>query len=268
MSQKLPVVAIPLQVLRARSIDDDVEHKRSVSRELQIVTSSSSSPFRLPDGWVVEERPRVSNPSHVDRYYYEPHTRRQFRSLLAVKRHLTGETRDYAVSKRMVSESENANYIESGSGQRFGSLRAVEKFLSGENACPGSTAATATPESVVKSGIGEQRARGVRSSRKPAHKRSSVVEEDKCIPESLKHAIQSPDSKKLDSRKKTKSEKDNRASVHNLTEPPPEKVSWVLSGTGGFWSPFLDGTVVTDSEKLKWSEAFVLSIHDDGVINS
>ncbi|KAG4945281.1 hypothetical protein JHK82_041340 [Glycine max] len=55
--------------------------------------------------------------------------------------------------------------------------------------------------------------------------------------------------------------------MHNLTAPPPAKVSWVLSSPGGFWSPFLDDSIVPESEKLKWSKAFVLSIHDDGGIN-
>ncbi|TKY48445.1 Methyl-CpG-binding domain-containing protein 7 [Spatholobus suberectus] len=249
----LPIVPTPLQVRRP-GIDDEHNPTISTPTEWQI---ASTSHFRLPDGWVVEERPRPSNPSHVDRYYYEPHTGRQFRSLLSVQRHLAGETRDYVIPKRMISENEKTNYIESGAGQQFRSLRAVEKFLSGEHAC------TATPKSAVKSGTGEKRACGVRSSRKPVHKRSSVAE-DKSTPKSLKHSIQFTHSKKPDSQKKTKLEEDNRASMHNLTAPPPAKVSWVLSGPGGFWSPFLDDSIVPESEKLKWSEAFVQSVHDDG----
>uniref|UniRef100_A0A0R0J277 MBD domain-containing protein n=1 Tax=Glycine max TaxID=3847 RepID=A0A0R0J277_SOYBN len=153
------------------------------------------------------------------------------------------------------------NFIESGSGQQWNSLRAVENFLSGENAC------TATPKSAVKSGTGEKRACGVRSVRKPVHKRFSAADE-KMTPKYLKHSIQSALPEKPDSQKKTKLEKDNRASMHNLTAPPPAKVSWVLSGPGGFWSPSLDDSIVPESEKLKWSEAFVLSIHNDGVTNS
>jgi len=48
-----------------------------------------------------------------------------------------------------------------------------------------------------------------------------------------------------------------------LIGPPPDKVSWVLSGPEGFWNPFVDGLAVTEAERLKWSEAFVLSIRDD-----
>lgn len=66
---------------------------------------------------------------------------------------------------------------------------------------------------------------------------------------------------KSDSPKKTNSGKDNTPSMHNLSRPP-EKVTWVLSGPGGFWSPFVDDSIVPESEKLKWSEAFILSIHN------
>ncbi|KAG4955626.1 hypothetical protein JHK85_042006 [Glycine max] len=138
------------------------------------------------------------------------------------------------------------NFIESGAGRKFGSLKALENFLLEENAC------ITTLKSAVKSGTGEQMACGVRSDLKPVQKCSSVAEEDQITPKSSKHTIQSA------------LEDDNRASMHNLTAPPPAKVSWVLSSPGGFWSPFLDDSIVPESEKLKWSKAFVLSIHDDG----
>ncbi|RDX63979.1 Methyl-CpG-binding domain-containing protein 7, partial [Mucuna pruriens] len=264
--KSLPMTPTPLQVRRP-GFDDDLQSEQlnhnptTSSSQWQIVTSSS---FHLPSDWVVEKKPRVSNPTHVDKYYYEPHTGKKFRSLLSVQRYLAGETVDYVLPKRRVSENGNTKYIESGAGQQFGSLRAVEKFLSGENAC------RATPKvqnpskqiifgltinivvSAMKSETGQQRACGVRSSRKPAHNRSSEAE-DKIALKSLKHTVQSV---KPDSQKKTKSGKDNRGPMHNLTAPLPAKVSWVLSGPGGFWSPFLDDSIVPDSEKLKWSEAF------------
>jgi len=58
-----------------------------------------------------------------------------------------------------------------------------------------------------------------------------------------------------DSQKKLKTGEDDKGSIHNLTKPPT-KVSWVLSGPGGFWSPFLDDSVVPTSEKTKWNETF------------
>ncbi|KAL2332109.1 hypothetical protein Fmac_019690 [Flemingia macrophylla] len=148
-------------------------------------------------------------------------------------------------------------YIMTATGQQFGSVRAVERFLSDENAC---TATPATPESIVKSVPLKQRACGTRSDQKNKH--TSVAEEDKSTLKLSKHIIESLHSKKPDSEKKTMLEEDNRASVHNLTEPPPAKVSWVLSSPGGFWSPFVNDSIVSESERLKWSEAFVQSIND------
>ncbi|KAK7324989.1 hypothetical protein VNO77_28992 [Canavalia gladiata] len=363
--KSLAIAPTPIQVQRAAIDRYDLEKEQlnhnsttaSTSRskrEFQIV---NLSPSILPDGWIVEERPRISNPSHVDReetlqrgimdfpfvqltvlalsfsYYYEPGTRRQFRSLLSVQRYLAQEAGDYLITETMMSKNDDTWYqrpvcsphcmvwmnhsfpsnwvyvgvsvsnwldmrhnttlirsggsyiqpdyklfmfawfsshpktqsccvykkimtcIDSGTGQQFHALTAVDKFLSGENAC------AAMPKSAVKSGTRKQRARGVRSSQKPVHKRSSVAE-DKITLKALKQPTLPP---KFDSSKKIYLEETNGASMHNLTAPPA-KVSWVLSGPGGFWSPFLDDSSVTESEKLKWSEAFVLSVHG-GAIN-
>ncbi|KAK9940389.1 hypothetical protein M0R45_017053 [Rubus argutus] len=54
-------------------------------RQLQLVTASH---LGLPDGWLVEKRPRLSG-GHVDKYYIAPDTGLKFRSLLAVQRYLT-----------------------------------------------------------------------------------------------------------------------------------------------------------------------------------
>lgn len=67
--------------------------------------------------------------------------------------------------------------------------------------------------------------------------------------------------KKSGSPKKINSEKYSKGSMVNLSSPPA-KVKWVLPGTGGIWTPFLDSSKVPESIKLKWSEAFVLYIQD------
>ncbi|KAH9661287.1 methyl-CpG-binding domain-containing protein 7 [Citrus sinensis] len=69
------------------------------SREMewQLVDRNSTfskSSFKLPRGWSVEERPRTHSPTRpdrIDKYYYEPRTGRQFRSLLSIQKYLTGE---------------------------------------------------------------------------------------------------------------------------------------------------------------------------------
>lgn len=63
--EPLPLMATPLQFQRPAIDDGDAQNQHN-PMEFQILTSSH---FRLPDGWVVEERPRASNPSHVDRLY-------------------------------------------------------------------------------------------------------------------------------------------------------------------------------------------------------
>ncbi|GAB2235057.1 hypothetical protein Drorol1_Dr00004336, partial [Drosera rotundifolia] len=62
-------------------------------RKMQIVPSSlAAGDFELPEGWVVEVRPRAPGSSvKADKYYHEPKTGRQFRSLLSIKRYLYGE---------------------------------------------------------------------------------------------------------------------------------------------------------------------------------
>ncbi|OMO67686.1 Methyl-CpG DNA binding protein [Corchorus capsularis] len=152
--------------------------------QLQIVESSPSSPMsrspiKLPGGWVVEQRPRVTSAGHpgrVDRYYYEPGSGKQFRSLIAVQKYLSQEMdytlanatqgqrvkpRDYESMQIVphvfrsatpfklphdwtVEEKPRSNinyagvvdryYIEPGTGHRFRSLRAVERYLAEQEA--------------------------------------------------------------------------------------------------------------------------------------
>lgn len=259
-------------------------------KELQIVVQSPSSKVEVPDGWLVEQRPRPSNPNHIDRYYIEPHTGQKFRSLVSVQRYLNGgDTIDYLPTQSQRTISENNNnlpdgwlvehrprlsncdrvdryYIEPRTGQKFRSLTSVQRYLtaeardylptermisenatciksrtaqklrpakdfegrlsfSAENAC------RATPKLVFKCGSGKQSAPSMKSY------------------------------EKNDSQKQIKMGEDDRGSIHNLARPPT-KVSWVLSSPRGFWNAFLDDSVVPASEKRKWSEAFSISINE------
>ncbi|KAI3788112.1 hypothetical protein L2E82_00777 [Cichorium intybus] len=68
----------------------DFEEDKYNEYQLVNVTPASfqsTSPFKLPDGWIVEEVPRKSG-DHIDRYYYEPGTGQKFRSLIAVQKHI------------------------------------------------------------------------------------------------------------------------------------------------------------------------------------
>ncbi|KAK9053738.1 hypothetical protein SSX86_024812 [Deinandra increscens subsp. villosa] len=69
----------------------DWEENNDNQYELAIVSTPPPlppPPFKLPDGWIVEEVPRRSGGS-ADKYYYEQGSGKKFRSLLAVERHIT-----------------------------------------------------------------------------------------------------------------------------------------------------------------------------------
>lgn len=57
-----------------------------------------SSPYRLPEGWVVEEEPRGG---YVDKYYYESGTGRKFRYLSSVDRHLADRNENTMLSETL-----------------------------------------------------------------------------------------------------------------------------------------------------------------------
>ncbi|WJX69554.1 methyl-CpG-binding domain-containing protein 7-like, variant 5 [Trifolium repens] len=220
----------------------------------------------LPDDWLVEHRPRLSNPDYVDKYYIDPCTGQKFRSLVSVQRYLNEETRYDLPTERMISENENITFIKSRTAQKclsprdfearkVLSVKTFEGRLTGENAC------RETPKLVSKYGSGKRSAPSMNSYENPVEK-SFSVEEDQAT---LKPSIQSTNSENFDPQKKIKMGEDDRSSIHNLTRPPT-KVSWVLSGPGGFWNPFLDDSIVSASEKAEWSEAFSISINE-GVTN-
>ncbi|KAL1345357.1 hypothetical protein HN51_019108 [Arachis hypogaea] len=236
--------------------EEDDEEKREM--EMQIVCFSPRQyqhPFTLPQGWIIERKPRLANPTIVDKYYHEPGTGKKFRSLVAVQRYLLEpQTTEF----HAISHHQNT----SGTGtekQRFRSLRNVERCLSGQtaSACTDTLKGPPTPtklaHSLMKSATANQSDCGFTTYRR--------VMQHKATPEPLRCSFPSTHADKSDSRNKFGSGKDNRSYIHNLP-PPPEKVTWVLSGPGGFWSPSVNDSVVAESEKLKWSEAFVLSIHN------
>ncbi|CAA0410934.1 Methyl-CpG-binding domain-containing protein 7 [Arabidopsis thaliana] len=65
------------------------ESRNSIEQQLRVLQNrrGHSKDFRLPDGWIVEEKPRRSS-SHIDRSYIEPGTGNKFRSMAAVERYL------------------------------------------------------------------------------------------------------------------------------------------------------------------------------------
>ncbi|CAL1400579.1 unnamed protein product [Linum trigynum] len=135
-------------------------------------SSSSPSPrFQLPEGWIIEERPRrtiLPGGTLADKYYIEPGTGgKRFRSLSAVKRYLT-QGEECVANRRAIKQRYEQNnmqivpsisdgssqlglpcgwlvesrprrdasrfdkyYIEPGTGRRFRSLPSVQRHITG-----------------------------------------------------------------------------------------------------------------------------------------
>ncbi|XP_073040266.1 methyl-CpG-binding domain-containing protein 7 isoform X1 [Primulina eburnea] len=65
---------------------DDGELKEN---HLEIEASTAcKTPSVLPNGWIVKMVPRKYDTRIIDKYYYEPETRKMFRSLVSVERYL------------------------------------------------------------------------------------------------------------------------------------------------------------------------------------
>ncbi|KDO72960.1 hypothetical protein CISIN_1g020861mg [Citrus sinensis] len=265
------------------------------SREMewQLVDRNSTfskSSFKLPRGWSVEERPRTHSPTRpdrIDKYYYEPRTGRQFRSLLSIQKYLTGEE-DTVSPKRVkygnvqnmqivpcatksaasfglpdnwiVQEIPRKNinyagtidryYIEPGTGFRFRSRLAAERYLqevrkskSTTNAKEGNLLADLPLRIIVKRQKDAKKIKVTSKEGKPgchsAHAKNSVCFEKDVLT------------------------KEANASTLNIASPPA-KVKWVLGGPGGnVWNALMNESVVPDSVKQEWSEIFVFSINQN-----
>ncbi|XP_058748442.1 methyl-CpG-binding domain-containing protein 7-like [Vicia villosa] len=205
---------------------------------------------KLPDDWVVNQVRRTSNPNHVDRYYIEPHTGQKFRSLISVRRYLNEETRDYLPTERMISENKNSTGIKSRPKQKFRSARDYERHSIRENACR-ATPKVPKPTDYEGHSFRENACRATPKVPKPSDYEGHSIRENAC-------RATPKDFERTHYWKKIKTGKDD------ITRPPT-KVRWVLSGPGGFWNPFLNGSTVpaSESEKTKWSEIFSISINEE-----
>ncbi|KAK4254977.1 hypothetical protein QN277_008044 [Acacia crassicarpa] len=280
--KSLPLAVIPLPVRKHECGEEEGELSLI---ETPANLHTSGDPFSLPDGWIVEEKPRPPSSRgyrHIDRYFYEPGTGKKFRSLVSVQRHLMEGTRE---PKRMKSENKNTiqadtqtrgsalsyglpdnwiveekpredvgiidrTYIEPGTGRRFRSLLAAQRYLGEDNGF------TATAKPLLKHGSEKQRPSGENCS-------AGVAGEDEIYVQSLKLVVKSKNYKKSGSPKKIGLNKGSKASMIDLS-CPKERVKWVLSGNGCFWTPFMNGSKVPESVKQKWSDAFVSYIQDGG----
>ncbi|XP_042954494.1 methyl-CpG-binding domain-containing protein 7 isoform X6 [Carya illinoinensis] len=287
----------PLQMLMPAR--ESEEPNRNAGRELQI--ASTSAPFRLPDDWFVELKPRGSTTSSTGRV-----DKLQIRDCTIRSTSPFKLPDDWVIEEKPRSNINYAGvidklYIEPETGQRFRSLKAVERYLTEakEN--------TATPKASQNSGSWKKNISSIIRSPRVVSKHRLEAEEDnitlkalklcrskaspnsgsgkKNIPgiirtpgvvskcwleaeednitlKALKFCNSSKPSRKSGSRKKFVSNKGVNASMLDCASPPA-KINWVLSGPGGgnVWSAFINESIVPDSVKQKWSEKFITTIH-------
>lgn len=216
---------------------------------------------------MVEVRPRAPGSSvKADKYYHEPKTGRQFRSLLSIKRYLYGEEKVKPLRKRPSS-----------AGSYKSSLNALQGIVSGgkiwdmeelELACRTDTKAIVPSmqqhrlSSMIPDGwIVEQvpRKDGVRIDRyfiEPVKKIRfrSILEVQRYL------AGEDQCQRKSDSREKSmkiKTLKDSRVDV----KTPTLKIKWVFNGSGEeTCSPFVGETSIPDHVKELWAETFLLEM--------
>ncbi|XP_057956124.1 methyl-CpG-binding domain-containing protein 7-like isoform X2 [Malania oleifera] len=109
----LPSVRRPPKVLKLGEEDERKMQPRQ-KRHMDFPTTTtattsktnSSSPFKLPDGWVVIKKPRPYAQGHrSDKFYHESATGRKFRSLKAVEKYLTEAKENTHLSKPLKSEN-------------------------------------------------------------------------------------------------------------------------------------------------------------------
>ncbi|KAH9701109.1 methyl-CpG-binding domain-containing protein 7 [Citrus sinensis] len=248
------------------------------SREMewQLVDRNSTfskSSFKLPRGWSVEERPRTHSPTRpdrIDKYYYEPRTGRQFRSLLSIQKYLTGEE-DTVSPKRVnygnvqnmqivpcatksaasfglpdnwiVQEIPRKNINYAGTIDRFFLLSSILQYY-------------------IEPGTGFRFRSRLAAERylqedlplRIIVKRQKDAKKIKVTSKEGKPGCHSAHAKNSVCFEKDVLTKEANASTLNIASPPA-KVKWVLGGPGGnVWNALMNESVVPDSVKQEWSK--------------
>ncbi|WRX31985.1 Methyl-CpG DNA binding - like 7 [Theobroma cacao] len=221
----------------------------------------------------------AARPGRVDWYYCEAGSGRQFRSLTAAQEYLCGDMEYTRRPPRVKPGNENSKqivphvfrsaspfmlrhdwifeekprtnvryagvidryYIEPGTGQRFRSMRSVERYLS-EMEASGAASEISGPRKYISDGD---------------------VSLQNCfeIPRRCQKNNYTWPSRPPGSRKKLKS----AVEVDPMLDftSPTAKVKWVLGGSGGSpWNPFMGESVVPEFVQQTWSDTFILFMKD------
>lgn len=253
------------RTLMLRWLEKEVLHHK---REMAFVLPTTTSRFKLPNDWIVKRKIRSSGNSvgRIDKYYYEPGTGRQFRSLRDVEKYLMEINEDTPLCKMLMADSKEHHklnivashtarttsfklpadwvvkdfprsnlkysgrtdkyYYEPETGRQFRSLISVERYLTG----------TSAPKCLQNSA-----SQKIISNYESSENSGS---QNKIIPSSKKKTISSHEAK---------------TSSFDLGKPPL-KIRWVLQGPGDAWCPLMGGLMVPDSEKQQWAKIFVSTV--------
>ncbi|KAM1205558.1 hypothetical protein ACFX13_006449 [Malus domestica] len=262
----------PIPLLTMRPGEEGEEPRSSGSkRQLQLVTTSRS--FRLPDGWLVEEKPRPpssTNPrqTHSDKYYYEPGTGLKFRSLAAVQRYLTeGQIEQRTIRSKPRNE---CNMLLTPRTRRTSSSFVLpDGWEVEEKPRSNINYSGHIDRSYIETGTGK-RFRSLLSVERYLTEANEDFPLKELMPANKSGLSPGSGVQKMNNLGEILSQKVISSSVkRNISgdydrpsKPiPPAKVNWVLGGPGGnMWNAFMDDSKVPDFVKQKWSETFVSSV--------
>ncbi|KAL8140662.1 hypothetical protein V2J09_006683 [Rumex salicifolius] len=250
------------------------------------ITPAAGS-FELPDGWVLEVRPR-GNSKGADKYYYEPHTGRQFRSLSSIKRYLDGE--DEPTRRRKAPKTHQEGDLDLGATPgriaHNGKVRRPERAVVvrqeelRENVGQRATS-TLLPDGWIVKRV--PRRGGFKTDNyyiEPLTRREfrSVPEVQRYLTADDEFAAKYKSLEMINSTvppMNPYSGKGNlstvlpesvkpQKSISDMSKPPPDKITWILSITSSNnnpdghekWIPFMESSVIPDYVSHLWEETF------------
>ncbi|XP_062084885.1 methyl-CpG-binding domain-containing protein 7 [Humulus lupulus] len=267
--------------------------------QIILLNTKSSSKFTLPDDWIIgiNERKKGATAGRIDKYYVEPGTGRQFRSLRDVERHLketnmvtapvkiqhslliTERPPNFVLPdgwiiqktprrKSIYSDRPCKHYVELKTGNVFRSLKAVERHLKEEEAKEYAMTLNAFKHSHKRKVSTKSDSHNVCA---PDETRSTKVNDDPpttynehtIVSKEVTHHNVSGLFDHSDSPKKSNPREEVEASMDDFS-CTPSKIKWVLGGPAGdMWNPFVGDFMVPESMKQKWSETFISSLHGE-----
>ncbi|XP_076932274.1 methyl-CpG-binding domain-containing protein 7-like isoform X2 [Bidens hawaiensis] len=252
----------------------------------------TTSKFTLPEDWFVKEVPRKSQ-NGFSKYYCDPETGRQFRSLKDVERYLTqgfipttttttrskSKMPKYLEEVKQITSHDSSDLLQK---QDFKEVQDNEYQLVDTSRfnLPDGWIVTEVPRKTghrvdryfYEPGTGQQ-FRSLPS----VHKHLAELEEEednsplsvvleelkeKKLPLSKAFKVVTPmkDCGSYDSWKKNMSKKEQDSSYSNV---PPKKINWVIGRTPkDTWNAFVGDELVPDSVKQQWGKRFMFTIND------